>query len=657
MQISLKTRLALFSSVLAIVLTITTSLGSQFLAFRDLHALLEEQQSSQVKLVAEQLDTKFDDRLSILQHLARQLTDTLPSTLPNTRDRIHTVLQTLPIPMAFDSLFVVDLNGDVIYTTRPTSRRVNISDRPYFQEAVRANSWVISDVVYSRASNTPMVYMVQPIHRADGTVTGVVGGALSLLEANFLGRIARNRIGITGFYCLVSSGPQAIYVMHRDRTLLGAPAQLTNENCGENATSTHFQFWAPGVPLVSRYMLEKTGWELVAVMPATEAYAPLQAMHARMKTIAAIVAIVAGAAAWLATWYLLAPLSRLRDIVRRSHEDDGAYAALDTQRADEIGEVGREFVSLMARINHQNEALRRSETELRAGETRMRNIADHLPSLVAYLDRNQRYVFNNRAYEREFGRPAGELRGMHIRELLGESAYARIAPYLRRALAGEELTFEAAAMIPHGRMLWTEALYQPEWNSDRSEVIGIHILVRDITAEKLEVERLDALTQLDHLTGVANRKGFDLRLTHATEHAVAADAPFALLYLDLDHFKDINDTYGHAVGDAVLKTFTTHVLNCIRKSDTLARIGGDEFAIVIDGIRQSEQAMRVAESILEVTQKPFVTAGQTITIGVSIGIALSHGASTTIDDVKARADAALYRAKQQGRRGFAVDGR
>ena len=653
MQISLKTRLALFSSLLAIALTIIVSLGSQFLAFRDLQSLLEQQQSSQVKLVAEQLDTKFEDRSEMLRHLTARLQGVFPAS----ESHANAILHILPLPLAFDSLFFIDPQGNVDYSTaRLGKQRLNVRDRAYFQEVLRTREVVISDPVYSRTTHTPMVYMVAPIVAPDGRLVGMLGGALNLLKPNFLGRIAHHRIGVTGYYCLVSGGPRALYVMHRDSAQLGKAARLTGENCGDDMRPGRYEFLAPNVALVSRYILQSTGWELVAVVPANEAYAPLQAMHTRLKTIAIAVAAVAGIAAWLATWRLLAPLSRLRDVVRRSREDGTAYESLVLQRNDEIGEVGREFVSLMSQLNVQNDALRRSEIELRAGELRMRNIADHLPSLVAFLDRNERYVFNNRAYEKEFGRPAAELRGMHIRDLLGEEAYQRLEPYLRRAFAGEEISFEVSELVKDGSMLWTQALYQPEWNAEHTEVVGLHILVRDITAEKAEVERLDMLTQLDHLTGIANRKGFDRRLAIAVDDANLARIPFALLYLDLDHFKHVNDTYGHACGDALLQTFSMQILGCIRKSDTVARLGGDEFAIVIDGINHAEQVTRVARDILDATRLPFVFGTHVIPIGVSIGIALSQPERNTVDDIKARADTALYRAKQNGRHQFAVDG-
>jgi diguanylate cyclase (GGDEF)-like protein/PAS domain S-box-containing protein len=653
MQISLKTRLALFSSLLAITLAVAASLGSQFMAFRDLQTVLELQQSSQVKLVAEELDTKFQDRAEMLRHLASHL-----EKIDLKADaEVESALRSLPMPLAFDSLFVVDTAGIVTHTTTPVKRRtLNVSDRNYFREAMLTRSLAVSDLVYSRTTQTPMVYMAYPIIRSDGTMIGVLGGALNLLEPNFLGRIAHSRIGIAGFYCLVSGGPRASYIMHRDRTKLGTTARLTGENCGDDFQPRRYEFLTPERPLVSRHILESTGWELVAVMPGHEAYAPLRAMQARMKMIAALAAVIAGIGAWLATWYLLSPLSRLRDVVRRSREDGSAYSALVLQRNDEIGEVGREFVSLMSQVNHQNEALQRSADELRASEMRMRNIADHQQSLVAYLDRDERYVFNNRAYEREFGIPTSALRGMHIRDLLGQQAYERIEPYLKRALEGEEVSFETAALRDDGRMPWTRAVYQPEWNADRTEVVGIHVLVQDITAEKREVERLDALTQLDHLTGVANRKGFDRHIADAVEDANNAGTPFALLYLDLDHFKQVNDTHGHACGDALLQTFATQIIGCVRKTDVVARLGGDEFAVVIKGIEQAEQASRVAASILDACGMPFIFNDQIIPFGVSIGIALSRPEDNSVEDIKTRADSALYRAKQNGRLQFAVDG-
>lgn len=654
MQISLKARLTIITSVLAVVLTIIVSLIGQFLAFRDLRDVLEEQQSSQVKLVAEQLDTKFEERGQMLWHTAAQL----GARMQEPASAIATIVRnSLPAPHVFDILFVAQRDGSVVFSTNPRSpKHLNIHDRLYFQKAISTREVTISRPLRSRSAGIPVVYMAVPILKDDGTIAGVLGGALNLLEPNFLGRIAHHRIGITGMYCLVSGGEQALYVMHRDPEKLGSVARLYNERCGEDIRPTAYEFFHPIAPLASRHLLEKTGWELVAVVPADEAYAPLNAMRDRMLMVALVVAMSAAVIMWLVVWHFLAPLSRLRDVVRCSKDDHHAHEALVLQRHDEIGEVGREFTALMSELNAKTAALRHSEEELRHSESRMRNIANRLPSLVAYLDKNERYVFNNLAYEEHFKRPVSEIQGMTICELLGEAAYARIQPYLQRAFSGEHVIFDEPLLMENGTYLWTEATYQPQWDEEHREVIGIHILVRDVTEEKQEAQRLDALTQLDHLTGLANRKGFDRRLADAVNGANNDGTPFTLLYLDLDMFKNVNDSFGHACGDALLTTFSERLRACIRKSDMAARLGGDEFAVIIDDMNQPEHAVRVAQDIIDAARTPFTFDGHPVQIGVSIGIALSRDDGNTANAIQARADAALYQAKRQGRNQFAMDG-
>ncbi|WP_394790008.1 diguanylate cyclase [Rhodoferax sp.] len=175
-------------------------------------------------------------------------------------------------------------------------------------------------------------------------------------------------------------------------------------------------------------------------------------------------------------------------------------------------------------------------------------------------------------------------------------------------------------------------------------------VIRDITGRKAIEDRMAHMAQHDTLTGLPNRALFDDRLKQAIVQANRNRAKLALLYVDLDHFKPVNDTLGHAAGDVLLKAAAQRMHDCVRASDTVARVGGDEFVVLLPTIQDADDALSVAEKIRSSLNESFVLAvGQTVMISSSIGVAIypEHG----IDEIQLskNADTAMYRSKQLGR--------
>jgi len=188
---------------------------------------------------------------------------------------------------------------------------------------------------------------------------------------------------------------------------------------------------------------------------------------------------------------------------------------------------------------------------------------------------------------------------------------------------------------------------------------GIVAAARDITShletkEALE-EQKDVLHHQAHhdaLTGLPNRVLFYDRLAHGIERSKRHNSALALFFIDLDHFKEINDSLGHGMGDEVLKLVTKRLLAVIRKEDTLSRLGGDEFTIIIEDIEDSESISLLAEKMLESLTEPLVLDETTLYVSCSIGISLYPSDGTTAQDLLKYADAAMYRAKEEGRNNF-----
>ena len=231
---SLKARIALITTVLAAVLGSGIVLGSLYYAHRDLQDVLQNQQESIVKLSADQLDTAMEDRIVMLTHMAPQLSGPLaaaqlmsPEAL---RDRLSEVVnRTVPLPEAFDAVQVADASGTVL--TMSGNALADISDRTYFRETARTHNVVVAAPLRARTDGSLGALLAVPILSPSGTFQGLVAGWLNLGHPNFLVEIGHSRLGITGFYCLVSAGAAPVYIQHPD------PAQA-RQLC-ERAISDH----------------------------------------------------------------------------------------------------------------------------------------------------------------------------------------------------------------------------------------------------------------------------------------------------------------------------------------------------------------------------------------------------------------------------------
>ncbi len=330
---------------------------------------------------------------------------------------------------------------------------------------------------------------------------------------------------------------------------------------------------------------------------------------------------------------------------------------------DKQGQV-EYFSGLMRDISDAKSAeraQREAEQALHASEARLRTVADALPMRVAYIDADERYRFNNLAYERGFGLSRERIQGRSVRELLGETAYGSAEPHIRAALAGKAVTFQSE-MTNGDNYVCYEANYIPQRAANGETVVGFHAVITDITRQKLEERRLVNLARVDTLTGLVNRAGFELRLADAMGRSRSAGSLMALMYLDIDRFKQINDRFGHNTGDALLRAFASRLAQTLRSSDTVARLGGDEFTVIMEGLPKAEVAATVAAKIVQAVSAPFVLEEQrqqqreqrTLNVTTSIGLAFYQGGATSGETLVKQADEMLYQAKGAGRNNVQV---
>ncbi|WP_158592193.1 GGDEF domain-containing protein [Noviherbaspirillum sedimenti] len=293
---------------------------------------------------------------------------------------------------------------------------------------------------------------------------------------------------------------------------------------------------------------------------------------------------------------------------------------------------------------------RANELALIKSEQRLRLITDNIPALVAYVTVDERVAFANRRYEESYGILHEELVGMLVSEVLGPEVYAQSRDYVRQALSGTPMLFERTVRCDDG-VRYERVSYIPD-TDPHGAVAGYFGLVEDITALKQVETQLRQLVRVDALTGIANRIQFEERCADAVRYSRRYGTLMALLFLDIDHFKEINDSCGHQGGDDVLREFAERLQACVRDTDTVARLAGDEFVIVLEGLGAAEEAQAVAQKIIVAMERPFDVCGRQRRVTTSIGVAVRQQEEEDAAALLGRADEALYRAKSAGRNTF-----
>ena len=293
------------------------------------------------------------------------------------------------------------------------------------------------------------------------------------------------------------------------------------------------------------------------------------------------------------------------------------------------------------------------EQALRNSQLRLQTITDNLPVLIAYIDRDLRFQFNNATYALWYQWPINELQNRQLQDLYPPEEYANVLPFMQQALAGMGQRFERTEQRPDG-LHYLMSIYIPHHQDE--QVVGFYVLTQDITKRKqLELE-LEQLALFDALTGLPNRRALMDQLPKAMARCARTRQSMALLFMDLDGFKAVNDTYGHDAGDEVLQQFAQRIQSHLRGTDTLFRLGGDEFTLILENLADEAQgAEHKAQQLLETMQSQFELTSARVSLSSSIGIALYQPASQlSSDELLTLADGAMYQAKHAGKNRFVL---
>lgn len=575
----------------------------------------------------------------------------------------------------FAWLGVTDASGKVLASGGGLLEGVDVSKRPWWSNALRGTyvgdvhaAVLLEKLLPQQSEPWRFVDFAWPVRDTRGQVLGVFGVHLSWAWAR---QIKSELIDAA----LEEHGAEAL-VLGQDGTVLLGPQDLEGRKLegmslasepGSTGQALRYKdgsadYFAVTVATRGRGDYPGLGWTVLLRKPAAVALADYYKLRSQIVMTAVLLIALSLPLAWWLARRLAAPLQDLtRAIAARRHLGgermphvggyreagllSGALSDLSERQAAQDGELAALNASLERRVTERT-------AQLEAGERRLRTITDNLPALISYIDRERRLRFLNATFKPWMSIDPVCAVGLPLAELMGPAAFALRLPLLERALAGERVSFETQA-LGEGEPRLLRAEYIPDLDAE-GRVQGIYTLAFDITAAKLIERNLDELSRIDPLTSLPNRRQFEQRLAEAMARSRRNQLAMALMFLDIDKFKSINDGRGHAAGDAVLQEFARRLAGCLRSTDMVARLGGDEFVIILEGLNEPGEPEPVAHKILRQMQQPFQIDEAVLTISTSIGIALYRGGDAGAELLMQRADEALYEAKAAGRGTFRI---
>ena len=616
----------------------------------DIQRLLLRQDADDRERTAALLDTKIQMLDTALKAVGNRVT---PSLLDNA-DALTGFLRDKPVLEAlFDSVFVALPDGNIIVRFQrgvvdPSAP--NVRDRDYFQRVLKSGSSYVSGAMLGRNSKVPIVVFAAPIKSAAGAVIGVVGATLHLRENSILSSVSREQ-NLDLAVDMVIDGSGRILAHSDSSRLMGKAEDQSGfaESFGQwvaNGSTFH----AEGISTLSQggYMVSMAGltsaeWMVVRITPEHVALQPLLVAKNAARRAAAGVGLSAALLAALFAWFITQPIGDLRRraerlLQKRNDIEPADHEAWPSGRG-EVGQLGQAFQHVMQQRQQR-------EQETQAVLRQLEAVLDNAEVGIAF-SRSGKFELVSRNLCRMLAMDKAQVNGQSTRLIYpSEEAYLALAERARASfLLNGTFEGEVELVRRSGETFWAHMRGRALVAGDTWQ--GTIWIIQDVTHAREQRERLTWTASHDALTGLANRPNFEVLLEQATQHA--QDYPFCALFIDLDRFKAVNDTAGHAAGDALLRDIAHKLSAEVRQSDTVARLGGDEFAVLLHRCPPA-QALAVAEKLRSAVEAyELLWEGRNLTVGASIGLVSVDASFASHVDVLRAADSACYAAKRGGR--------
>jgi diguanylate cyclase (GGDEF)-like protein/PAS domain S-box-containing protein len=595
--------------------------------------------------LADNIDDKIRQSQTLLTQVAAQVP---PQALQNPQLAQDFLDQKSNLKTFFtNGILLIDARGRIVAESPylPGRRGRDVSSLEVFKVVSETRQPYISKPFASvRAMGRPAITMALPLFNAQGEMVGRLHGSIELLGRNFLSDLNDFKLGQTGYVSLFTK--DRIFISNRNPLRILQPIVLPGLNPLVDRAVAGFEgsdttVTSRGEEVVSSFKhLNTVPWILSMNLPVSEATEPLQqARDVLLLAIAAGTAVVV-VLIWLVMRRALAPLDALTQHVRELQHKQGEARQLRLPVSGEIGALVQTFNTMVRAQDEQRQHLQESET-------RFRSLAEM--STDWYWEQDTRYRFSlmSRGLDKTgvdtyLGWTRWEMPIVGVsdaqwaehRAMLDRHEPFRNFIYQVRAMNGELRTFSVSG-VP---MFDAQGVFT-----------GYRGIGSDITDRQSAEQRIEYLAYHDTLTGLPNRLLVQDRFEQAMAQAERSHSKVALVYLDLDNFKSINDTLGHAAGDEFLKEVARRLRSCVRDSDTISRQGGDEFLLVLRDLPDSEVVLAIVMKIMERLQEPLRIDNQDLASSASLGVALAPDDGRDFETLRKKADLAMYRSKEAGR--------
>lgn len=623
----------------------------------DMQRLLGEQQFSTVSIVAAQINGEVESRLQALERYAKgRITPDLAANAAAVQQRLE---QSPTLQSMFNAgLFVTDASGTAIASIPVSAQRVGVNymERDHVAAALKEAKTRVSEPVIGKKLRAPVVSMAAPIRDSQGKVVGSVVGVTDLSKPNFLDKVTQNRYGKAGGY-IIAAPKYRLIVTATDKTriMTAFPAPGVNrlfDRYMQGFEGSGSVVDAGGVAVLSAAkQVPAAGWVLVVRIPSEEVFTPLREIQRRVLLASLILTLLVGALIWWLLRRQFSPmLAAANTLANLSGSHLNPHPLLITSH-DEIGELIGSFNGLLETLVQREDNLKESERLLKESQ----NIAG-LGSYV--LDIATGLWTSSEVLDRLFGIDASYIRSVPGWEaLIHPDDRAMMDRYFREQVIGQRQIFDKDYRIVRcgdQAERWVHGLGKLEFDSE-GRPLTMHGTIQDITERKQAESEIQNLAFSDPLTGLPNRRLLMDRLEQAQAATFRNGQQDALMFIDLDYFKTLNDTLGHDKGDSLLKQIAQRLTACVRDVDTIARLGGDEFVVLLQELSSSRleaarYAQNVAAKVLAVLGQPYDIDGHGHHSTASIGVTLFGGAEReSAEEPVKRAELAMYEAKAAGR--------